>query len=173
MKQECCDECVGVEDMSGDGIGGAREYCKNPDCTCHQPASQLPEECACGGEIKEAATHTKDHCKAVNNVPSIKEQVEQPEVGLEARIANTLFKYHYPNMELFLQKDDEAMKEIADALREELASQKAQEAERVGEELEKILHTYWTNPFTGYNCGRHLKLKGALMDLLAALHQDT
>lgn len=35
--KSCCPKCADVEDMSGDGIGGARHYCNNPNCECHFP----------------------------------------------------------------------------------------------------------------------------------------
>lgn len=39
--------------------------------------------------------------------------------------------------------------------------------------LEGVLHKFWHNPFTVYNCGKHLKLKGALLDRIAAIQPLT
>jgi hypothetical protein len=35
--------------------------------------------------------------------------------------------------------------------------------------VEQVLEKYWNDPFHSYNCGKHLKLKGALIDRIEAI----
>lgn len=39
-EEKCCEKCIFIEDNSGDGIGGATEYCDNHNCPCHTPQEE-------------------------------------------------------------------------------------------------------------------------------------